>query len=262
MHSLDLSFLRRHEIARLTKLKPDLPPTNSQCDVAVGGSVKSPASGDTLGLSGQIPTGKDTQNPTNLGPSNPIISQPPQSIDPKAEIDIIQARIAVEQERKRLAEIELEIVKLQDAQKIAQVNTQNDDNHRKQAIKNKIITEKSTHIWQWIKRILMMLFALLLVALLTLMLFRVYRWTVEAPLIKEVIKKVEVPVEKRVEVPVEKRVEVEVPVEKIIEKQIIPDECSQVRRNGKIFINCDGKSINGAPTLGDNGINQMPELLE
>ncbi|MGL5499100.1 MAG: hypothetical protein ACRDCQ_19365, partial [Aeromonas sobria] len=91
---------------------------------------------------------------------------------------------------------------------------------------------------------------------------RVYRWTVEAPLIKEVIKKVEVPVEKRVEVPVEKRVEVEVPVEKIIEKQIIPDECSQVRRNGKIFINCDGKSINGAPTLGDNGINQMPELLE
>ena len=65
---------------------------------------------------------------------------------------------------------------------------------------------------------------------------------------------------KQVEVPVEKRVEV--PVEKIVEKEVIPEGCSQMRRNGKIYINCDGQKVEGVPTLGEEGLQKAPELLQ
>ena len=68
-------------------------------------------------------------------------------------------------------------------------------------------------------------------------------------------------VEKRVEVPVEKIVEK--PVEKIVEKEVptIPDECTQIRRNGKIYVSCDGVTVDGAPTIGESGVDNIPELV-
>jgi hypothetical protein len=47
----------------------------------------------------------------------------------------------------------------------------------------------------------------------------------------------------------------EVPVE------VVPEECSQVRRNGKIYMNCDGVKVDGVTTLGPN-VDNVPELLE
>ncbi|CAM3083552.1 hypothetical protein [Vibrio rarus] len=99
---------------------------------------------------------------------------------------------------------------------------------------------------------------LFLIGIISLGLYRAYRWVTEEPLIKKVEKVVEVPVEKRVEVPVE------VPVEKVVEKKVkvIPDECTQIRRNGKIYIDCDGVKINGSNTLGDKDLEQVPDLVQ
>lgn len=235
MHSLDLSFLRRHEIAKLKKPNKSKNKVNDKAT--------------KIDSSDEDPIKMDIQkNASDIPNSNTVRAEQVKIVDPKTEKEDIQERINVEQERKRLAEIELEITKLQDEQRTAQVNSQYNFDRRNQALEEQSKVDRAAHIWQWIKRILIVLFLLLLIALLALLLFRVYRWTVEAPLIKEVIRKVEVPVEKRIEVPVE--------------KQVIPEECSQVRRNGKIYINCDGKIIDGTPTLGDAKINEMPELLD
>ncbi|GGB45955.1 hypothetical protein K8B83_04885 [Shewanella inventionis] len=234
MHSLDLSYLRRHEIAKLNKPNKSKNKTNDKA-TKVDASDKHPIKMDIQ------------NNASDITKSNSIKSEPVKIVDPKAEKEDIQEQIKVEQERKRLAEIQLEITKLQDEQRTAQLNSKYNYDQRYQALEKQSKTDRAAHIWQWMKRILIVLFLLLMITLLALLLFRVYRWTVEAPLIKEVIRKVEVPVEKRIEVPVE--------------KQIIPEECSQVRRNGKIYINCDGKIIDGTPTIGDAKINEIPELL-
>ncbi|EEX94158.1 hypothetical protein VIOR3934_15281 [Vibrio orientalis CIP 102891 = ATCC 33934] len=68
-------------------------------------------------------------------------------------------------------------------------------------------------------------------------LYRLARWAIEEPTI---ITK---------EVTVEKKVEV------------TPPECTQIRRDGKIFMNCDGVKINGAPSIEESGVENVPELL-
>jgi hypothetical protein len=103
----------------------------------------------------------------------------------------------------------------------------------------------------WLKLFTIAIVLLIFLLAATLGLYRLYRWAVEEPLIKEVEKMVEV----------EKIVEKE--VEKIIEKEVdnTPEVCSQIRRNGKIFMNCDGVTIDGSPTLGDSGLKNVPELI-
>ena len=80
--------------------------------------------------------------------------------------------------------------------------------------------------------------------------YRLYRWSVEEPLIKEVEKIV------KVETIVEK--EVETIVEKEVDKT--PELCSQIRRN-KIYMNCYGVTINGSPTIQESGVKNVPELI-
>lgn len=107
-------------------------------------------------------------------------------------------------------------------------------------------------IWGWLRMIGTILLGLVVIALVALLLFRAYRWCVEAPLIKEVVRKVEVekPVDRIVERPVEKRV------------KVIPKECTQIRRNGEIYINCDGVTVKGgAHTVQESGLEKVPELL-
>lgn len=48
---------------------------------------------------------------------------------------------------------------------------------------------------------------------------------------------------------------------KKVEKEVIPKECSQIRRNGQIYISCDGVEIKDVPTLADSGIKEIPELI-
>lgn len=103
----------------------------------------------------------------------------------------------------------------------------------------------------WLKLLTIVIVLLIFLIASILGLYRLYRWAVEEPLIKEVEKVIEV----------EKVVEKE--VEKIIEKEVdkTPDVCSQIRRNGKIYMNCDGVIIDGSPTIGESGVKNAPELI-
>ncbi|WP_104399247.1 hypothetical protein [Vibrio penaeicida] len=96
---------------------------------------------------------------------------------------------------------------------------------------------KRERVWGWLKLALAIISILSLIVSLLFGLYRLYRWVTEEPLIKTVEKQVEV------------------------EKEVIPDECTQIRRNGKVYISCDGVKVEGAPTIGDSGINQVPELI-
>ena len=132
--------------------------------------------------------------------------------------------------------------------------------------KNSISKGRRDRILGWFKLFLLFLITIFLILLLATALYRVYRWVVEEPLIKHVeVEKIvekEVEVEKIVEkevVEVEKIVEKEVEVE--VEKVVVPEECTQIRRNGKIFINCDGVKIDGVSTLDESGLEKIPELL-
>jgi hypothetical protein len=98
--------------------------------------------------------------------------------------------------------------------------------------------------------IAMAVIAILSLIIIALLLWRMYRWSVEEPLIKEVEKVVKVVEE----------VSVEVIKEVEVEKTVIPEECTQIRRNGKVFISCDGVTVEGASTIGDSG-KTVPDLL-
>jgi hypothetical protein len=130
---------------------------------------------------------------------------------------------------------------------------------------DKLSASRRERILGWLK---ILLISLLIVALLLASffgLYRLYRWSTEALLIKEIEKRVEVEIIVEKEIPVEKIVEKviekEVPVEKIVEKEVIPEECTQIRRNGRIYVSCDGVKIDGSPTIGDSGVIFVPELV-
>lgn len=156
----------------------------------------------------------------------------------EAEVEAVNSDIQVSQENTKLAEQEL-------AERKADLEKERSDSlHREKELRN-------NRIWSWVRRLLTLLFALVVLGFLLVVLFRFYRWAVEEPLIKEV--------EKRVEIPIEKIIETE--VEREVEKIVTPEECTQIRRNGRIFMNCDGKVIEGSPTLGESGLTDIPELI-
>lgn len=103
----------------------------------------------------------------------------------------------------------------------------------------------------WLKLIAIAIVLLVFLIASVIGLYRMYRWAVEEPLIKEVEKVVQV------ETIVEKE------IEKIVEKEVdkTPEACSQIRRNGKIYMNCDGVVIDGSPTIGASGVKDAPELI-
>lgn len=103
----------------------------------------------------------------------------------------------------------------------------------------------------WLKTVLLVVLSLLLVIYLLLASYRAYRWVTEEPLIKEVERVVEV----------EKQVEKIVEVEKEVTVTEIPDECTQIRRNGEIYVSCDGVTVSGSPTIGDSGLKEIPDLV-
>ena len=111
--------------------------------------------------------------------------------------------------------------------------------------------DRFNRIFNWFKVITLALLVIVLIVASIIGLYRFYRWATEEPLIKEIERKVEV----------EKIIEKEVEVEKIVEKEVIPEECTQIRRNGKIFVSCDGVTIDGAPTISESGIQDIPELV-
>ncbi len=232
MYTVDLTALRRRQIDKLIN-KPKNDPANV---------TKAPGKDATL----------SDHHGDNTGQLGDHTILPEVNFNPEREKAELKERIAVEEDRQRLAVLELETSRMRDAQRLAQANEQHDHVTRVRELDDRTATSRSDRRWCFVKRLFLIVFFLLFSILVSLLLYRLYRWTVEAPLIKEVVKQVEVPVEKRVEVP----------VEKIVEKEVIPEGCSQMRRNGKIYINCDGQKVEGVPTLGEEGLQKAPELLQ
>ena len=152
--------------------------------------------------------------------------------------------------RSQLDREELEVKQMrldQQTQIISNRERQHQINVDKQKQKAKTLREKRNRIFY---ALLMALLAILLLFILAAVAYRMWRWSVEEPLIKEVIE----------EVVVEKEVIEEVIKEVEIEKEVIPPECTQIRRNGKVYVSCDGVTIDGAPTISETGVD-VPELL-
>ncbi|MGF1763392.1 hypothetical protein [Aliivibrio kagoshimensis] len=155
-----------------------------------------------------------------------------------------QQRVAFEQEKLRTMQYEADL-KQRELDRV--------EESIKLRTKSERVACRQKQALFWFNQLLKTLLLLLIVALLVIAVYRAYRWAIEAPLIKEIISEIEV------EKIVEKVVEVETIVEKKVE--VIPDECTQIRRNGKIFIDCDGTKINGVNTISDAGIVEVPQLL-
>lgn len=93
---------------------------------------------------------------------------------------------------------------------------------------------------RWLKVAFISLSLLFFAIALCLLLYYLFRLVTEEPIVKTVTET----------------------VTETVEKQVIPEECTQVRRNGKINISCDGVTVQGVPTLGDSGVDEIPELIE
>lgn len=103
----------------------------------------------------------------------------------------------------------------------------------------------------WLKTASLLLLFICLIIFLALALYRSFRWATEEPIVREVEKVVEV----------EKEVERIVEVEKEVTVTEIPEECTQIRRNGEIYVSCDGVTVSGSPTIGDSGLKEIPDLV-
>lgn len=102
--------------------------------------------------------------------------------------------------------------------------------------------ERDASRWQTVrhvfKTIFLTMFTLLLAVVLSTAGWWMWRWAFESPIIEEVLTEVEVEVE----------------------KQVIPPECTQIRRNGQVYISCDGVTVDGVSTISESG-QEIPELL-
>ncbi len=106
--------------------------------------------------------------------------------------------------------------------------------------KNNRWNSKVDKALRWLK--VLFLTILLLITLVTagLGLYYLFRLVTEEPIIKTITET----------------------VTETVEKEVIPEECTQVRRNGKVYVSCDGVTVQGAPTIAESGVKEIPELIE
>ncbi|WP_152549272.1 hypothetical protein [Vibrio fortis] len=179
---------------------------------------------------------------------NTVASHPDNS-----ELTAVKQAIFIEEERSKLnkqknrnSHIELQIANEQ--RKAAEANRRAAEANAKALSKEASARKESSDgVWnsrldrvlRWLKLafLLVLLFATTIAAALGL--YYLYRMVTEEPIIKTVTET----------------------VTETIEKEIIPEECTQVRRNGKVYVSCDGVTVQGAPTIAESGLDEIPELI-
>ncbi|MEZ9625256.1 hypothetical protein [Aliivibrio fischeri] len=105
---------------------------------------------------------------------------------------------------------------------------------------DEIWNSKINKALQWLKVIFFMILLFVLLCISVLSLYYLYRMATEEPIIKTVTET----------------------VTETVEKEVIPEECTQVRRNGKIYVSCDGVTVQGASTIAESGIDEVPDLIK
>ncbi|MCE7577613.1 hypothetical protein LZS94_08900 [Aliivibrio fischeri] len=102
-----------------------------------------------------------------------------------------------------------------------------------------ISNSKIDNTLKWIKVAFLLLLLLVSITSAFLGMYYLYRLVTEEPIIETVTET----------------------VTKTVEKEVIPEECTQVRRNGKVYVSCDGVTVKGAPTIAESGVEEIPELI-
>ncbi|BCN25760.1 hypothetical protein [Vibrio alfacsensis] len=50
-------------------------------------------------------------------------------------------------------------------------------------------------------------------------------------------------------------------ITKEVTKEVVPEECAMIRKDGKVYMDCSGVKIDGAKSISESGIENVPELL-
>lgn len=170
-----------------------------------------------------------------------------------SELDTVKRQTSIEVERSNLnkqrnrnSHIELQIANEQ--RKAAEANQRAAQANAK-AISSEAQAQKERvdGIWnsrldrllRWLKLAFLLVLLLTVTLACVLGLYYLYRVVTEEPIIKTVTET----------------------VTETVEKEVIPEECTQVRRNGKVYVSCDGVTVQGAPTIADSGLDEIPELI-
>lgn len=179
---------------------------------------------------------------------NTVASHPENS-----ELAAVKQATSIEEERSKLnrqknrnSHIELQIANEQ--RKAAEANRRAAEANAKALSKEASARKESSDgVWnsrldrvlRWLKLAFLLVLLIATTIAGALGLYYLYRMVTEEPIIKTVTET----------------------VTETIEKEIIPEECTQVRRNGKVYVSCDGVTVQGAPTIAESGLNEIPELI-
>lgn len=173
--------------------------------------------------------------------------------DPSADIDEVQKETETEELKSKLNKIKnknsyIELQIANEQRKVAEANNRAAQANAKAiAVESKAKQDSRNNSWnsrvdkalRWLKVAFLILLLLTTLVAASLGLYYLFRLVTEEPIIKTVTET----------------------VTETVEKEIIPEECTQVRRNGKVYVSCDGVTVQGAPTIADSGVEEIPELI-
>lgn len=169
-----------------------------------------------------------------------------QSLPIEEETELEKKKQKLLNEKSKSSYYELSVANL--ARKTAEANRRTAKvNAEKSSIEHNLLKLKQESEWKegvdkitkWLRVAFFTLILLVFTTISCLGLYYLYRFVTEEPIIQTVTET----------------------VTETIEKEVIPEECTQVRRNGKIYVSCDGVTVKGAPTLAESGVDEIPELI-
>lgn len=164
----------------------------------------------------------------------------------KHETLIEEERFKLNKQKNRNSYIELQIAN--EKRKTAEANCRTAEANAKAILKEvSAKKDRSDGIWngrldrvlRWLKLAFFLTLLITFSVAAALGLYYLYRIVTEEPIVKTVTET----------------------VTETVEKEIIPEECTQVRRNGKVYVSCDGVTVQGAPTIADSGLEEIPDLI-
>ncbi|PTP51107.1 hypothetical protein [Vibrio splendidus] len=173
--------------------------------------------------------------------------------DPLTEIDKVQEETETEELKSKLNKVKnknsyVELQIANEKRKAAEANNRAAQANAKAIAAESKAQQDSTDIsWnsridkalRWLKVAFLIILLLTTLVAASLGLYYLFRLVTEEPIIKTVTET----------------------VTETVEKEIIPEECTQVRRNGKVYVSCDGVTVQGSPTIAESGVDEIPELI-
>ncbi|HDY7510815.1 TPA: hypothetical protein RQJ57_003040 [Vibrio vulnificus] len=166
-------------------------------------------------------------------------------IERQAELEKQKQKLLKEKTKSHYAELDKENLarKIEETRKraaVAKAEAVSIESSAQKASNDGAWNSRVDRALRWLRVAFLTLLLLVLLFASALGLYYLYRMVTEEPIIKTVTET----------------------VTETVEKEVIPEECTQVRRNGKIYVSCDGVTVKGASTIAESGVDEIPELIE